>query len=111
MTWEAGVSIITVGVMWFFSLLMINIDDKEHVILKFFLMLVSVWFVPVAWNIAQQLAIANSAATAVLNALDIGYNVVLTSSLVITAYLMIYYIKSIMTLLVDIARARREGDD
>lgn len=109
MTWEAGISIIAVGVLWFFSLLMINIDDREHVILKFFLMLVSVWFVPVVWNIATQLAIANSAASAIENSLTIGYRVIITASFVTTAYLIIYYLKSVFTIWIDLVRNKGEG--
>ena len=113
MTYEVAIGFVSIGVLWFFLKLTDSIDEKEHVILKFFLLLVSVWFVPVIWNIIMQIAAEHKPeiATPVINSLVIGYRVIIVSGIVTTSYLMLYYIKSVFVVWIDLVRNKREGNE
>lgn len=97
MSYEAGVMMMGVGILWFLGILLVNTDD-DHAAIKLFYLLISVWFMVVLVNLGLQMAIANTATDEVINGISIMYNVVAWIARIVSTYFLFYYLWYVMNL-------------
>lgn len=98
MSWEAGVMMMGVGILWYLGILLVNTDD-DHAAIKLFYLLISVWFMVALVNLGIQMAISNSADAAVENAINILYMLVVWIARIVSAYFLFYYLWYVINLI------------
>ena len=82
-----------IGVLWYFVKLVFGLDEEHHPV-KIFLLLSSIWLVPLSISIASHNALDNSGQIALL--LNGAYVVSVSMAVFFTFYFIIYYIKQLM---------------
>lgn len=111
MSWEAGVMMMGVGILWYLAILLIN-TDKEHFAIKLFYLLISMWFMVALVNLGLQIAIENSATSTVEHSISILYSIVVWIARIVTTYFVFYYFYNLVMYLkkrVDDWRAGKSG--
>ncbi len=110
MAYETAIMVGGVGVLWYFAMLMINLDE-EHNILRLFYLLVSVWFAVGLVNLANTFALDNGASAAVTGTLDALWLVTLVISIVVSGYFVIYYMWRVFNWLNKLLTNKNNGGD
>lgn len=100
MSYEAGVMMGGVGVLWFLGILLVNTDD-DHAAIKLFYLLISVWLMVAIINMGLQMAIANSAVDAVKHSIEIVFSIVVWIARIVSAYFLFYYLWYVINLIKD----------
>lgn len=98
MSWEAGVMMTGVGILWYLGILLVNTDD-DHAAIRLFYLLISVWFMVALVNVGIQMAIANSASSIVEHSIGILYNIVVWVARIVTGYFVFYYVWYVINLI------------
>jgi hypothetical protein len=98
MSWEAGVMMAGVGILWFLGILLVNTDD-EHAFIKLFYLLIGVWLCVPIINLGLQFAIADGASAAIQHSISIIYMVVLWIARIVTIYFVLYYLWFVFNLI------------
>lgn len=91
MSWESGVLMAGVGLLWWLAVLIINLD-KEHAAIRLFLLLISAWYAVALINLGLQFAVDASAATGITNGISVLYNIAVWIARVLSAYYILYYL-------------------
>lgn len=110
MAYEAGVMIGSVGVLWFLAILMIN-TDEEHIAMKLFYLLTSVWLMSAIMSLAVSIAEDNSASTAVVGTLSVMYSTSIWIAVLVSAYFLIYYIYVVFKSLNRFIKMKQRGNN
>jgi hypothetical protein len=108
MTWEIAMVTSSIGVLWYFAILMIHTDDS-HMPLKFFYLIASMWLMVANLNLALQLAIDNTAPDAITNTLQAIYTAGIWTAYVVSAYFILYYIYLVIKNSAMLAKMRSNG--
>lgn len=80
-----------VGILWYFALILVNLDN-EHAAIKLFLLLISMWYTVALVNLGLQFAIDGSASDTIVNSISVLYEIVVWIARIVSTYYILYYL-------------------
>jgi len=96
MAYESAIAIIGVGGLFGLLILAVNTDGEIHPGPKLFYILMSLWYIVGLIALSQQIALGDTAPTAVNNIITSLYRAMIVTAILMTFYYVIYFIKSLM---------------
>ena len=108
MSWEAGVMMGGVGILWFLGILLVNTDD-DHAAIKLFYLLISIWLCVAIMNLAIVFAVENGASATVEHAISIIYGIIIWIARIVSAYFLFYYLWYVLNLVKEKMEKSRLG--
>lgn len=106
--YETGVIIGGVGILFYFAILIVH-TDNEHVAMRLFYLLTSVWLVVAITNLMLQVAIDDLASSAVTGTLGVIYSTSIWIAFVVSAYFVFYYIWHVLGTFNVYVKGKRGG--
>jgi len=105
------VAIILIGIFYLLMKIAVNIDEERHAVMKLLFILVSIWFAVGSLGLAKFVAVTNSGIfdTGALNVIDGLYLALITVSIVLTLYFVIYYVFTVLDVFSKLSK--RGGKD
>src|SRR3972149_3624873 len=95
MAYEIAVAIILIGIVSFLAYLSKSMDN-EHFALKFGFFCLSFFMLLLGINYAKLLAVDNGASVNIQNMIDTAYIVFVWTSILVLAYMLVYYITKVI---------------